>query len=57
MLTVNSIRFIKCNVDVSYAIHNDCKGHTGAMMTMGCGALQVSLENKNLIPKVQQKQS
>ena len=27
-------------IDASYATHPDMKSHTGAMMTMGCGAVQ-----------------
>ena len=38
-LTVNSIGNIKWYVDASYAMQNDCKGHTGALMTMGRGAV------------------
>ena len=34
-LTVNSIGTNQWYVDASYAIHADCEGHTGTIMTMG----------------------
>ena len=38
-LTVDNISFIKWWVDASYSVHWDCKGHTGAMMLLGEGAI------------------
>ena len=38
-LTVDDLSIIKWYVDASYAIHVDCKVHTGAMMSMGGGAV------------------
>ena len=38
-LMADDIGIIKWYVDASYAIHNDCHGHTGGMMTLGCGAV------------------
>ena len=37
--TIESIRVIKWFVDGSHNTHWDCKGHVGAMMVMGCGAI------------------
>lgn len=34
-LSVREIGIICWYVDASYAMHNDCKGHTRAMMTLG----------------------
>ena len=34
-----SLSIIRWWVDASYGVHWDCKGHTGAMMSMGKGAL------------------
>ena len=31
---------LKCWVDAAYAVHNDMRSHTGAMMSIGKGALQ-----------------
>ena len=33
--TADDLSIIKWSVDASYAIHDDCKGHTGTMMSMG----------------------
>ena len=38
MLSADNLSIIKWFVDALYAIHNDCKGHTGAMFTLGSGA-------------------
>ena len=34
-------------VDASYGVHWDCKGHTGATMSMGKGALVIIARKKN----------
>ena len=39
-LKVNDIRVIKWYVDASFGVHPDFKSHTGAVMTMGKGAIQ-----------------
>jgi hypothetical protein len=39
-LEVNPNRVIEWWVDASFAVHPDMKGHTGAVMTMGKGAVQ-----------------
>ena len=38
-LTADDLSIINWYVDASDAIHDDCKGHTGAMMSMGGGAV------------------
>ena len=38
-LSANSLTHIHWYVDASYGVHWDSKGHTGALMTMGRGAL------------------
>ena len=38
-MSVDNIGSIKWYVDASYAIHDDCKGHTGALMTFGKGSV------------------
>ena len=38
-LSINNIGSFKLYVDASYAIHGDCKGHTGALMMIGSGAI------------------
>ena len=38
-LCTNKIGIIKWYVDASYTINDDCRGHTGAMMTLGGGAI------------------
>ena len=37
-LKEDDLSIIKWYMDASYAIHDDCKGHTGAIMSMGGGA-------------------
>lgn len=37
-LNVDSLNVIRWYVDASYNVHWDCKGQTGAMMTLGRGA-------------------
>ena len=38
-LKVDDLSIIKWYVDASYEIHDDCKGHVDAMMSMGGGAV------------------
>ena len=38
-MKADSLSMIRWWVDASYRVHWDCKGHTGAMMAMGKGAL------------------
>eukprot|EP00804_Cyclotella_cryptica_P005871 CCRYP_000147-RA/>CCRYP_000147-RA protein AED:0.12 eAED:0.13 QI:0/0/0/1/0/0/3/0/1214 len=44
-LGVENMGLVRWYVDASYATHEDCKGHTGAMMTLGRGAA-ISLSRK-----------
>eukprot|EP00804_Cyclotella_cryptica_P003530 CCRYP_002153-RD/>CCRYP_002153-RD protein AED:0.77 eAED:0.38 QI:0/0/0/1/0/0/3/0/416 len=44
-LGVENMGLVRWYVDASYATHEDCKGHTGAMMTMGTGAA-ISISRK-----------
>ena len=39
ILTVDDLHVIKWWIDVSFAVHPDFKSHTGAVMSMGSGAL------------------
>jgi len=38
-LSAENLRVLKWYVDSSFAIHPDCKGHTGGMLTLGKGAV------------------
>jgi hypothetical protein len=38
-LSANNLRVVKWYVDASFAVHPDFKSHTGAMMTLGKGAI------------------
>ena len=48
---VNNIGSRKLYVDASYAIHDDCKGHTAALMTMRGGAITSFLRKQNVNAK------
>ena len=39
-MSAKSLHVIKWYVDASFAVHPDFKSHTGAVMTMGKGAMQ-----------------
>ena len=41
-LRVDDLHTIRWHVDASFAVHPDFKSHTGAVMTMGSGAIQSS---------------
>jgi hypothetical protein len=41
ILRADSLNIVKWWVDASYATHGDCKGHTGATMSMGKGSITV----------------
>ena len=45
ILSANNLSIINWFIDALYAIHYDCKEHTGAMLTFGSGAIT------NLSPK------
>ena len=34
-LSADNLSIVKWFIDALYAIHDDCKGHTGAMLTLG----------------------
>ena len=38
-LSIVNVGILKWYIDASYAIHGDCRGHTGALLTMGKGAI------------------
>lgn len=47
-LHADDIGVIKGHVDAFYAIHNDCRGHIGAIMTFGGGVVtRFSQKEKN----------
>jgi hypothetical protein len=39
ILKADSLNIIKWWVDASYATHGDCRGHTGATMSLGRGSV------------------
>ena len=45
-LTVDDVGLITWFVDASYAVHADNKGHTGAIMTFGKGAVTSLSQNR-----------
>ena len=47
-LTVPSLSMTQWWVDASYLTHDDCRGHTGGMMTLGVGAI-ISFSRKQRI--------
>ena len=50
-IMADDIGFIKWYVDASYAIHNDCCGHTGGMMTLGFGAVTIFFQKQKINAK------
>jgi hypothetical protein len=50
-LRADSVNVIKWYVDASFAVHPDFKSHTGAMMTMGNGAIQSMSRKQRLNTK------
>ena len=47
-MSADDLRVIKWYVDASFATHPDFKSHTGAVMTMGSGAMQVLTRKQKL---------
>ena len=47
-LTVDSLSSITWYVDGSHQIHDDCRGHTGALMTFGRGAVASSSRKQKI---------
>ena len=41
------------NIDASFAVHPDCKSHTGACLTLGHEVCYLYLQNRRSILKVQ----
>jgi hypothetical protein len=56
-LSVDDVSIIQWWVDASYAVHEDCGGHTGAMMSLGEGAVTSFSTKQKINGKVQQKTS
>ena len=54
---MHGIGLIKEYLYVSYAIHRDCKGHTGTLMTMDIEQCPVFQENKIKMQNAQQRQN
>ena len=46
-LSVDNLGFIRWWVDASYNAHEDCRGQTGAMMSLGLGAAISFLRKQN----------
>ena len=47
-LSADSLRTIKWYVDASFAVHPDFRSHTGGVMTMGEGAMQILSKKQKL---------
>ncbi len=47
-LSANNLTCLRWWVDTSHALHDDCQGHTGAMLSLGKGAA-ISFSNKHRI--------
>jgi hypothetical protein len=47
-LSADNITCLKWRVDTSHATHKDCRGHTGAMLSLGKGAV-ISISYKHKI--------
>ena len=48
-LAANDLPVVKWYVDVSYAVHPNFKSHTGWIMTMGQGAVQLGSNKQKLV--------
>ena len=49
-LSADDLNIVKWFVDASFAVHPDFKSHTGAVMTMGEGAIQTVCSKQKLNP-------
>jgi hypothetical protein len=47
-LSADSLSILQWYVDASHQIHDDCKGHTGALLTLGAGATLSSYNKHKL---------
>ena len=45
------------NIDAAFAVHPDCKSHTGVVLMMGDGAVLLILSKQKINKKVQQRQN
>ncbi len=50
-LSVDSLSSIKWYIDGSHQIHDDCRGHTGSIMTLGHGAISSTSRKQKLNTK------
>ena len=54
VIGANNSGTLTWNIDASFAVHPDCKSHTGACLTLGHGSvLSISEKNRRSILKVQ----
>ena len=51
ILEIDNLNVIKWWVDASYAVHPDCKSHTGVMMSLGKGAISSMSRKQKLNTK------
>ena len=51
ILEVDDLRLISWWVDASFATHPDCKGHTGAMMSLGKEAVSAMSKKQKINTK------
>ena len=47
-LSIDKVGIMIWYVDASYAVHHDCKGHSGGLLTMGKGAKSSFLQKQKL---------
>jgi hypothetical protein len=47
-LEANNYGMITWHLDAAFGVHNDYKSHTGAVMTLGKGCIQLILTNQNV---------
>jgi len=47
-LSAKDLRVVKWWVDGSYAVHKDCRSHTGATMSMGSGSIYSSSQKQKI---------
>ena len=50
-LSVDSLSSIKWYIDGSHQIHDDCRGHTGSLMTLGHGAISSTSRKQKINTK------
>ena len=50
-LSADSLSILKWYIDASHQIHADCRGHTGALFTLGAGAITSSSTKQKLNTK------